>query len=107
MIELVAIDPSTKRAADGEAAASPDATLAVWTALELMSSQTFRRDEDVAGGDRSLVGDFRNGLPCEKPVDRLSLIGHSLLDSKAYHRCPLERGRIRVSEVLPKNRTGL
>ena len=44
----------------------PGAILATWTALEALSPQTYRRPEDLAGGDRRCVVSLSNGrLPWE------------------------------------------
>jgi len=44
----------------------PAAILATWTALEALSPQTYRRPEDLAGGDRRCVVSLSNGrLPWE------------------------------------------
>jgi hypothetical protein len=40
------------------AANEPTAILATWTALETLSPQTYRRAEDLAGGDRRCVADL-------------------------------------------------
>jgi hypothetical protein len=39
----------------------PRAILAAWTALEALSPQTYRRPEDLAGGDRRCVADLSTG----------------------------------------------
>jgi len=44
----------------------PTAILATWTALEALSPQTYRRPEDLIGGDRRCVVSLSNGrLPWE------------------------------------------
>jgi len=44
---------------------APDAILDAWTALEVLSPQTFKRPEDLAGGDRRSVASFEEKLPWE------------------------------------------
>jgi hypothetical protein len=56
--------PLVSPAAEGRN--EPGAIVATWTALEALSPQTYRRPEDLAGGDRRCVVSLSNGqLPWE------------------------------------------
>jgi AAA domain len=45
---------------------APEAIMSAWTALEVLSPQTFRKPEDLATGDRSLIGIDTAELPWER-----------------------------------------
>jgi hypothetical protein len=68
----------------------PTAILAVWTALEALSPQTYRRPEDLAAGDRRCVADLSPGrLPW-------SATEHSRPNKRLYYQIilgsiPMER----------------
>ncbi len=47
------------------AASAPEQILDAWTALEVLSPQTFRRPEDLASGDRARVAWLEHRLPWE------------------------------------------
>src|SRR4051812_30045536 len=54
-----------------EVVLSPEAILDAWTALEVLSPQTFRRPEDLAGGDRHAVVSLdKERLPWEGVGER-------------------------------------
>ena len=50
---------------DPEITDDPVAVLDAWTALEVLSPQTFNKPEDLADGDRRRIADFSRGLPWE------------------------------------------
>lgn len=50
---------------DPEITDDPVAILDAWTALEVLSPQTFNKPEDLAEGDRRRIADFGRGLPWE------------------------------------------
>lgn len=63
---FVASAVSDHRPSTSEVSDEPEAILDTWTALEVLSPQTFRRPEDLAGGDRQAVAWFdRERLPWE------------------------------------------
>lgn len=61
----------------------PIAILDAWTALEVLSPQTFNKPEDLADGDRRRVADFKHGLPWagqgEKARPKTRLFYHVVL----------------------------
>lgn len=50
---------------DPEITDNPVDILDAWTALEVLSPQTFNKPEDLADGDRRRIADFSRGLPWE------------------------------------------
>src|SRR5688572_26323586 len=53
--------PPPPQAPFPEVTNAPDAILEAWTALEVLSPPSFRKPEDLAGGDRRLVAGLDRG----------------------------------------------
>jgi hypothetical protein len=74
---------------------SPVAVLSAWTALEVLSPPSFRRAEDLAGGDRRAVAQLENGtLPWDGKGER------ARPNTRLYYQIVL--GTIKLEEAVAK-----
>lgn len=74
---------------------TPQATLDAWTALEVLSPQSYRRPEDLAGGDKQAVARLDQGrLPWEAGGER------SRKSFRLYYQIVL--GSVRLEETVKR-----
>jgi hypothetical protein len=63
MPDRTALDPEPVALPKPDKGSVPSSILDAWTALEVLSPQTFRRPEELAAGDRSAVAAWEEKLP--------------------------------------------
>ena len=70
LLDRTTLDPGPVALPNPGVASAPSSILDAWTALEVLSPQTFRRPEDLASGDRRAVAAWEEKLPWQGVGER-------------------------------------